>query len=150
MMIKGSCSCGRIQYQTQAQPSSPTACHCKTCQQISGGSFLAFIHFPTAELEWTKEQPDLWSRSDIADRGFCSTCGSSLSMVYHFEKEKTGVCLGSVNEAEPALPKLEAHIFLAEKASWFVVPEDGARRQDGFSAEHEALIAKWKAANGLK
>lgn len=69
-------------------------------------------------------------------------------MVYHFEKERMAVCLGSVNEAEPALPKLEAHIFLESKAPWFVVPDDGARRLNRFSPEFEDVIAKWKAENG--
>ncbi|KIX09524.1 uncharacterized protein Z518_00604 [Rhinocladiella mackenziei CBS 650.93] len=142
-MLKGSCACGRIRYETQAQVLAVNACHCKTCQQVSGGPFLGFVDFPTSELKWTR-QPEIWASSDIAERGYCKVCGSSMSMRYHFEPERIGLCLGTVLEARPPLPGLSAHIFLNEKASYFVLPDDGASGWDEFKPKFHDKIRKWK------
>ncbi|KAI1623295.1 Mss4-like protein [Exophiala viscosa] len=142
-MIKGSCACGRIQYSTDAQPLSINVCHCGTCQRISGSAFLAFVDFQTSQVTWT-QQPDKWSCSDIAGRGYCKMCGSTMSMIYHFEKEQTYICLGTVVETDHSLQP-GAHIFLKDKAPWFTIADDGARRRDTFSLEFEEKIKKWKA-----
>lgn len=143
-MIKGGCACGRIQYQSAAQPLSVNACHCGTCQKVSGCAFLGFVDVPASELQWTKgQQPEMWSRSEIAERGYCKVCGSTMSMRYHLEPERIGVTLGSVVEAEPALPGLSAHIFLKEKAPWFVLPEDGAERWDEFPPGFQDMLERW-------
>ncbi|EXJ92725.1 hypothetical protein A1O3_01277 [Capronia epimyces CBS 606.96] len=139
-MIKGSCACGRVQYQTQSQPRTVTACHCGTCQK-AGGPFLAFAGFPTSELQWI-HQPDLWARSDFADRGYCKVCGSSVSMRYYVE-DITYVTLGTI-EPGTALPRIGAHIFLKEKAPWVVLPDDGAERWDGFGPGFEKELAQWR------
>ena len=143
-MIKGSCACGRIQYQSQAKPLAVNACHCGTCQLVSGAAFLAFAMVSVQELQWTK-QPDMWARSDIAERGYCKVCGASVSMSYHFEPDRVWVTLGTVVFAEPPLPRPSVHIFLKEKAPWFVLPDDGAERRDEFSPEFAKFIETWKA-----
>ena len=143
-MIKGSCACGRIRYQTQAQPLAVNGCHCGTCQRLSGGPFLAFVDFAASQLEWT-QQPDTWTCSDIAQRGHCKQCGSSISMVYHFENDRIGICMGTVVEADPPLPGIQVHIFLKDKAPWFVLPDDSAGRWEGFSPGYDEKIEKWKA-----
>src|SRR3954470_18426556 len=93
--IKGSCACGRIKYQTKSTPLSITACHCKTCQQASGGPYLAFADFDREELEWT-QKPDVWRSGDVAERGFCRECGSTMSMLYHFEPGRISTTLGTI------------------------------------------------------
>ncbi|EXJ91036.1 hypothetical protein A1O1_04143 [Capronia coronata CBS 617.96] len=139
-MIKGSCACGRIQYQTQAQPLSVDACHCGTCQK-AGGPFLGFADFPVSELQWTHQPPDMWTRSEIADRGYCNVCGSSLSMQYRFQ-DVIGITLGTI-QAGTSLPRLGTHIFLKEKAPWFVLPDDGAQRWDEFPPEFQQKLDQW-------
>jgi hypothetical protein len=143
-MIKGSCACGRIQYQTQAKPLCMVACHCATCQQVSGGPYLGFTAFETKDLEWT-QQPDIWQKSDIATRGHCKTCGSAMTMQYFFNTDRIGICLGSVTSADPALPPLEEHIFIEEKAPYFVFADDGAKRCEGFPPEDADKIKQWRA-----
>ena len=144
-MIKGGCACGRIQYQTQAQPIDINACHCITCQIVSGGPFLGFAAFRTEDLNWT-QQPDVWQGSDIATRGHCKVCGSTMSMQYLFELDRMFVTLGTVSSADPALPLVHAHIFLKDKAPYIVVPDDGARRHEGFSAAFQDRIDQWNVS----
>ncbi|KIW76298.1 hypothetical protein Z517_11044 [Fonsecaea pedrosoi CBS 271.37] len=142
-MIKGSCACGRVQYETQAQPLGLTACHCVTCQRVSGGPYLGFVGIPASAVKW-KQQPDIWYASDIAERGHCKSCGSAVFMRYFFEADRTAVTLGTVIEAEPALPALGAHIFLKDKAQYLVLADDGATRYDEFSEEFRNKIEQWR------
>lgn len=141
IMIQGSCACGRIQYQAQTPPLSVTACHCGTCQK-AGGPFLGFADFPVSDLQWTHQPPDLWSRSELAERGYCKVCGSSMSMRYHLE-DVIGVTLGTI-ERGTALPPIRAHIFLKEKAAWFDLPADGAERWDEFNPDFLKKLDQWK------
>ena len=142
-MIKGSCACGRIQYTSDAKPLNINVCHCVTCQRISGSAFLAFVDFQASEVNWS-QQPDKWSCSDIAERGYCKMCGSSMSMTYLFEEDKTAICLGTVVETDHSLQP-GAHIFLKDKAPWLVLADDKTKRLDTFSPDFQEKIEKWKA-----
>ncbi|ETI23832.1 hypothetical protein G647_05638 [Cladophialophora carrionii CBS 160.54] len=143
-MIHGSCACGRIQYKTQAQPLAVTFCHCITCQRVTGAPFLPFVGFPTTAIEWT-QQPDLWQASDIAERGHCTQCGSAISMRYFHETDRIGLTLGTLVEAQPALPPVGAHIFLKDRAPYFTLSDDGAERFDEFSPGFRDQIEQWRA-----
>ncbi|KAL2398952.1 hypothetical protein ABEF93_006623 [Exophiala dermatitidis] len=149
-MIKGSCACGRVQYQTAAQPLGVSACHCGTCQKIAGSAFLVFADFPLEELQWTHQPPDLWKRSEIAERGFCKQCGSSMSMRYYEESDRIAVTLGTMElgGSGTAMPSIGAHIFLKEKAPWFVLPDDGAERWDEFSPRSKMSSSNGKQRDG--
>ena len=68
--------------------------------------------------------------SDFAERSFCSKCGTPITMFYTFEEDAVSLTLSSVDidsmKCEP--PILKKHIFLREKAAWFMLAEDGAER----------------------
>jgi hypothetical protein len=61
-------------------------------------------------------------------RSFCSRCGSSLFFEDDKEPENIGVTLGTLNDAPEAKPWV--HIFVADKAGWEHVPDDGLPRYD--------------------
>ncbi len=142
-MIKGSCACGRVQYQTEGQPLAVNACHCITCQRASGGPFLGFIDFQSTDVKWT-QQPDIWQASDVAERGYCKACGSAISMRYFLERDRISVTLGTITKAQPALPPLEAHIFLKDKAPYLVLVDDGVERYDEFPSDFGDQLEKWR------
>lgn len=39
-----------------------------------------------------------------------------------------GVAAGTLDDVKGRIPSPSAHIFLAEKASWYELPDDGAER----------------------
>jgi hypothetical protein len=104
---------------------------------------MGFADFNVSDLVWT-QKPDIWSGSDIAERGYCKDCGSSMSMTYLFDKATVAVTLGSVVEAQPAIPRPQKHIFLASKAPWFVMSDDGAAREDTFDDDFRTRLDKWR------
>ena len=66
-----------------------------------------------------------------------------MSMRYHFEPNRIAVTLGTMVEGD--LPRLDAHIFLKDKASWFVLADDGAERLEEFPAGFDQRMEDWKA-----
>ena len=76
-------------------------------------------------------------------------CGSAISMMYVFERERVGLTLGTINEADPPISGITYHMFLSEKASWYIVPDDVATRQAGFGDGFQAKVDKWKKEQGM-
>jgi hypothetical protein len=70
--------------------------------------------------------------SNIAERTFCTSCGSPITMVYN--AEDTSLTWGSIDleSLKAAVPKVKQHIFLGEKAPWMVLPDDGAARYERY------------------
>jgi hypothetical protein len=76
--------------------------------------------------------------SDIAERMFCSGCGSPITMAYAFKPNRISVVVSSIDQGslkgEPL--KVSKHIYLSEKAPWFAVPDDVAERSETSTMEH--------------
>ena len=131
VIFNGSCRCGGVQYSSTARPKDVTFCHCRACQQLSGSAFLPFTGVPKDALTFTEESTRRTLRlSDFAERSYCSRCGAPITMIYAFEPQEISLTLSSVDlnsmKCEP--PTLKQHIFLQEKAPWFVLADDGAER----------------------
>ena len=76
----GGCLCGAVRYRATAEPLRAMICHCATCRRVSGSAFLSFVHFPKDSFTWVSGEPARYRSSTFAERGFCSDCGSTLSM----------------------------------------------------------------------
>src|SRR5882762_1408411 len=77
--FSGGCACGAIRYESTAEPLMMLHCHCRDCQQSSGGPFSSFVIVPTqakpdstphivairtASLDdpsWFNPQVDVWT-----------------------------------------------------------------------------------------
>lgn len=118
-MIKGSCLCGEVRYQTLAEPQGTSMCHCGQCRKQSGGIWSsAFV--PESALEVTG--PVTWfGASKTASRGFCPHCGSFLFWKAH-DEDTISFSLGSVDG--PTGLKLTKHIFVADKGDYYDIADD--------------------------
>ena len=73
--ITGGCQCGAVRYRVGGKVSGSHICHCRMCQRAVGNVFAPLV---TAEgLVW-HSTPARWASSNIAERGFCATCGTPL------------------------------------------------------------------------
>ncbi|KAF1940909.1 S-adenosyl-L-methionine-dependent methyltransferase [Clathrospora elynae] len=145
IVYKGGCRCGGVQYTSSAPPSDITLCHCRACQQISGSGFLPFIHVPQSSLSFTHSTTRTsLNLSSAAERTFCSSCGTPVSMSYPFDPEKISLTMATVDLESLTTdkwPKVTKHIFLKEKANWIVLAEDGSE-QWGTSEFAHLLVQK--------
>lgn len=76
--LTGHCLCGAVTITVGGHDPRVGACHCRMCQRWSGGVFLCF-EVPADQLTVTGPVVRHAS-SAIAERAFCSQCGSHLWM----------------------------------------------------------------------
>ncbi|MFV1491693.1 GFA family protein [Phaeobacter sp. JH20_36] len=123
-MIRGSCLCGGIHYETSAQPQGASMCHCGQCRRQSGGIWSS-ARVPEAELMISGEV-SWYAASPVAKRGFCARCGSFL-----FWKAEDGdaICFSLGSVEAPTGVSLEKHIFVADKGDYYDIA-DGVPQED--------------------
>lgn len=74
----GGCLCGAVRYEIDGPLRDVVYCHCAQCRKTSG-HFVAATAVSNDKLQITEDSGLAWYRSsDIAQRGFCRQCGSSL------------------------------------------------------------------------
>jgi hypothetical protein len=82
MRIDGSCACGAIKVEGEADPERTQICHCTDCQTGTGTAFRVSIPVPGAAFKMTG-QPTIYVKA-TADSGrprvqaFCGQCGSPI------------------------------------------------------------------------
>jgi hypothetical protein len=82
MRIDGSCHCGFIKIEGEADPDKTQICHCTDCQTGTGSAFRISIPVPGASFKMTG-QPTTYVKT-TADSGrprvqaFCPKCGSPI------------------------------------------------------------------------
>lgn len=131
-ILTGRCLCGSIEYEVTGSTDPITMCHCKQCRQW-GGHAWASLTTRLGNLVILKGAEKLrwFESSDLARRGFCSECGSSL--FWHGDrhelwKEEIAVAAGSVDDLGDH--KLTKHIFTASKGDYYQIADGLLQEED--------------------
>ena len=78
----GGCACGAIRYECTAEPLHMFCCHCRDCQQASGGPYSPAVLVPSKAFKLTRGSPRYYTTPSVSGgthtRGFCADCGSRL------------------------------------------------------------------------
>jgi hypothetical protein len=91
-------------------------CHCRDCQQVSGGGYAPVLLFPRKDLRFTKGSVQHYATQSLAggghERGFCAQCGSRLSG----GKSSTtiGIVAGSLDDPSLFRPTMDIHVADAQ------------------------------------
>ncbi|WP_371227734.1 GFA family protein [Roseovarius sp. 2305UL8-3] len=126
-MHKGSCLCGAVAFEVAADLDAPIACHCKQCRQQSGHYFSA-VAAPKGAVKFHRDSTLEWYRhTDIATRGFCTNCGSTLFWRGD-ASAKIMVAMGSLDQ--PAGLRLAGHYWFDFKGDYYTV-DDGLPQYEG-------------------
>jgi len=115
----GGCMCGAVRYESSAEPVITANCHCRDCQQASGGAFASVLVVPKAALKVTGEIKYYDVKSDsgsTASRGFCPTCGARLFGLPGSLPELIGIMAGSLDD--PSWYKPAMDIYTASAQPW--------------------------------
>ncbi|WP_242137213.1 MULTISPECIES: GFA family protein [unclassified Sphingomonas] len=114
--MTGGCQCGRIRYSVAIENDDAYLCHCRMCQRATGGVSIAFKNVKIANVTWERE-PDRYRSSPIAQRGFCSACGTPLTFEFLEPGETMDLTVGSFDEPGRFVPR---HHFSPETwhAAW--------------------------------
>jgi hypothetical protein len=82
MKIDGSCHCGAITIEGEADPEKVAICHCTDCQTGTGSAFRISVPVPGASLKMNG-QPTTYLKTTAESgrprvQAFCGKCGSPI------------------------------------------------------------------------
>jgi hypothetical protein len=79
-MLRGSCLCGAVAYESGALTSPIGLCHCHTCQKAHASAYAPTARAARAEFKWTKggDVVAAFESSPGKNRWFCPKCGTHL------------------------------------------------------------------------
>jgi hypothetical protein len=137
----GGCACGRVRYTAQVDDDEAYLCHCRMCQRATGSISIAFKNVRKDAVRWEGE-PDRYQSSPIAQRGYCSACGTSLTFEYP-DSENLDLTVASFDEPGRFRPK---HHFGSESMhrAWLNAEGLPEYRTD----QYQPLVKRWTDAVG--
>ena len=125
--LEGACQCGEVRYKLYEAPLAVLACHCQECQKLSTSPFSVTAVIDSSKIEF-EGQLGSWER--MAESGnrnqarFCQSCGNR---VYHLNPDDPSTIklkLKPVLLEDDTLFEPTAHVWVSEKLSWYILPED--------------------------
>ena len=114
----GGCLCGAVRYEARGEPLARTLCHCAMCRRACGGAAVAWVVFGADDLAFIAGAPAYYASSPGVSRGFCATCGTSLT--YRSESRPHAIDITTVTLDEAARFGPTKEIWLAQRLSWEV------------------------------
>jgi len=118
-MIVGSCLCKGIQFQIVGRHSKISMCHCSLCRKTTGGGPASEITVNGNGFVWLAGQELV---ANGPKHAFCRVCGCHAP--YPLNDGNINVPVGGLDGA-PAIA-VGRHIYVASKASWDLIGNDGA------------------------
>ncbi len=111
MQVEGSCHCGNITVQGEADPERVSICHCTDCQTRTGSAFGVSVPVPGPTFSMTG-QPTTYLKT-TADSGkpriqaFCPKCGSQIYSTTPGEGVQPSytVRVGMLKQRDQLMPK---------------------------------------------
>jgi hypothetical protein len=136
-VLTGGCQCGEVRYALDRQPEGVHVCHCRMCQKAVGGPFAVICPVLKPAFRVTRGTISYFMSSDVARRGFCSSCGTPLTFEYP-EAEDLGVLVGTLDEPDRVPPVIQ--YGNESRVTWFSgltqLPGDRATYADDATMRH--------------
>ena len=121
-MLRGSCLCGAIAYEADAELARIVHCHCQTCRKTHGAAFSSVTAVPCESFRWTRgsELLGAFESSPGKVRRFCTRCGSHL-MAERVVQPVVLLRLGCLDTPTDTVvtDRPQVHIWRSEGASWY-------------------------------
>ena len=112
----GGCLCGAVRFALRPPLRQVIACHCGQCRRWHG-HVAAYTACADADLSFESDRGLAWFRSsDVARRGFCRECGSSLFWKRH-GSDRISVAAGALDGPTGLATTLQ--IFVADKGDYY-------------------------------
>ena len=116
-------------------------CHCGMCRHATGGVSIAYASVPRAAVRWSTE-PDWYRSSPIAERPFCSACGTPLGFAF-LDSDDMDLTVGSFDHPGYFHPTENFSIETALPA-WADTSHLPGKRLD----QHAPVADRWRKACG--
>jgi hypothetical protein len=117
MKVQGSCHCGYIKFEAEADPEKAGICHCTDCQTSTGSAFRTNVPVPGNGFKMLSGTPTIYVKTTaesgtLRAQAFCPKCGSPIYSTSPGDgpKESYMVRVGTLAQRSAFVPK---------KQNWF-------------------------------
>ena len=118
-ITKGGCLCGAVTYELKGELRPVVACHCIQCRKTSG-HYVAATQVAAADAEISGETLTWYRSSDVAERGFCSICGSNLFW-RELGSDNVSIWAGSI-DGRTGL-RMESQLYAESAGDYYDLPD---------------------------
>lgn len=129
--LTGGCVCGGVRYEIHSRPLLMFKCHCRDCQQVSGGPYTPVVVVPLKHFKFTKgavqhyPTPTLGGGHNL--RGFCAQCGSRITGAENPGRGIIAVTAGSLDDSSWFKSKMD--VFVEDAQLWDLLEPDTPKHQ---------------------
>ncbi|MDH3378718.1 MAG: GFA family protein [Gammaproteobacteria bacterium] len=118
--VSGGCYCGKVRYHSRAVDPALVQCHCSQCRKQSGHGYATAMT-KSGDVTIEGEENVTWFRaSPVAERGFCSSCGSHLFW-RSTKDDEMAILAASIDDSSGL--KLTSHIFVNDKGDYYDIAD---------------------------
>ena len=133
MKVHGSCSCGFITFEAEADPEKVAVCHCTDCQQSTGTAFRTNVPIAGKDFKMLSGEPTVYIKTTAESgnpraQSFCPKCGSPIYSTTPGDGPKLSymVRVGILREREQLVPKVQNWT----RSAWGWIGSIGALRRN--------------------
>lgn len=119
---RGRCLCGAVRFEYDGAPLWSAHCHCESCRRATSSPVTTYIGVPRDRARFTGAEPAVYRSSPGVERLFCPTCGSPVA--YRAERWPDEIHFFAASLDDPTQVTPQAHVFHAERLSWFETADD--------------------------
>jgi hypothetical protein len=121
----GSCLCGGVAYEVEGPLREVIGCHCTQCRKQTG-HYMAATAAKLGKFRIIRDKGLRWYRSsDMAERGFCQICGSTL---FWQGKGRDYVAIAAGTVDGETGQRIAGHIFCADKGDYYDIADGDYQR----------------------
>jgi hypothetical protein len=121
MKIDGSCHCGYVTFEAEADPEATTICNCTDCQTMSGAPLRAVITTRPGTFVLLSGKPTEYRKTSesgvVRPQAFCQRCGTAIySTTVGDDPKAYNVRLGVLRQRNELVPRRQ--IFARSQQKW--------------------------------
>jgi hypothetical protein len=132
--LHGTCLCGGIRFEVDAEPETLRFCHCTSCKHLSGGGGTVNFGVPPSAIRIVagEELIQSFTPEGGSAKTFCRACGANLFGGGWPDSQRCSVRVTTIEE--PIDAEIGVHLYVRSLAAWESLPDDGADRFEGTSS----------------
>ncbi len=127
--LSGGCLCGAIRYRITGEPLCISHCHCTYCRRATGAPFITWSTLASEHVAFTRGEPTIHRSSADVSRGFCGTCGTTLSYQGDGHPEEIDIAAATLDDQNAVRP--DDHIMVGTMVPWLDFADDLPRLPGG-------------------
>ena len=111
MKVHGSCHCGAIRFEADADPEKAGVCHCTDCQSLTGSAFALYLQVSKETFRLTSGEPKVYVKTAQSGnrraQAFCANCGSRLWAAAEKDSPLYNLRIGTLRERAELRPRTQ-------------------------------------------